>query len=187
MSKYTFFNKITSDDKLVKLLVSQIHSDFGYNYQTTVEEIKDLILRFKDQYKLDIKYIVVDFENADIRTKYGIKRSTDFILTKQDSPKNFLFIINKKNSFENNRFLFLKGIGYILFDKVPNNADIHLSMSSVTNDEVLAEEFALEFLLPKWKYSIIIKQHPGITDEDLIKQQKQLNSTILDLYKKWCQ
>lgn len=185
MSKYTFFNKIISDSKLIVHLVSQMYDDLGYGYNVPMDEIKELSYKILNKYKIDIKYVFVDFDEEDVKSKYGLKKNTGLYAIKY--PNNYLFVFNKKNGFNNNRYLFLKALAYILFDRLDTNEEIRLTLELAHDkNEVLAEEFACEFLLPGWKYQILKKQNPGMDDAKLIELQKHLNEHILEIRKQRC-
>lgn len=183
MSKYTFFNRILPDAKFITTLVSQLYEDFEYNFNTQTEEIKDMVIRLKEVYKIEIKYIFADFEDGEVVSKYGIKKTTDIYAKK--FPGNYYIVFNKKNNFTENRFLFLKVLAYILFDKLATNEEIRLTIeATVAKEDLLAEEFAVEFLIPKWKFQILKKQHPDADDVKWLELLKQLNSRLLTLRKK---
>lgn len=180
MSKYTFFNKIISDGKLVAHLVSQMYEDFGYNYNSQMEDIKELTVRIKEKYKIEIKYTFIDFNDADNISKYGLKRSTALYV--KHYPGNYYFVLNKNTNFNDNRFLFLKALGYILFDWCEKEEELRVTYETEANKkDQLAFEFAYEFLLPKWKYQIIKKNHPELTDDVLCDLVKHINKKLIEL------
>ena len=185
MSKYTFFNKIIPDDKLISHLVSQMYEDFGFTFHSQMDEIKDLSVKILNKYKIEIKYLFVDFEEEDVKSKYGLKKNTDVVAIKY--PSNYLFVFNKKNGFNNNRYLFLKALAYILFDRLETNEEIRLSLELAhEKNEELAEKFACEFLIPKWKYNILKDLIAEFDEAKLIESQKHLNKHILEVRKNRC-
>lgn len=150
MSKYTFFNKIISDDKLIVDLVGMIHRRFGYNFETSPEKVTILLSRFKDDFKINIFYKVYDFSEGWVKEKYGLKKDTDLYIIHQND--SYQIVINEKNNYNDNRFMILKAIGYILLDQLPNKKELRLTKdSTISNWDILAEHFAIEFILPKWK------------------------------------
>ena len=180
MSKYTFFNKIISDTKLVQHLVSQLYEDFGYRYAGPMEDIKEITARIKDKYKIEIKYTFVDFEDAEVISKYGLKKTT--AIYGKHYASNYYFVLNKHTNFNDNRFLFLKALAYILFDWCEKEEELRITYETEANKkDQLAFDFAYEFLLPYWKYQNIKKQHQDLTDDKLCELVKHINKRLIEL------
>ncbi len=179
MSKYTFFNKIIPDELLVTTLVNLIYKKFGYDSKTSCEKVQDILVRFKDAFKLNIRYFLMDFESSAIKEKYGLKKDTDLYVVRD--PENYRLIMNENEEYNENRFLLLKAIGYVLFDQFKIHDEFRLTKeASVADIDFLAEQFALEFLCPKWKLKYLNQNEP-LTIEKLCETHKCFNKRLAEL------
>lgn len=179
MSKYTFFNKILPDETLIVTLVNLIYKKFGYDSKTSCEKVQDIFARFKENYKIAIKYTLVNFDNSTIKEQYGLKKGTDLYVVRE--PEAYKLVMDENHDYNENRFLSLKAIGYILFDQFKIHDEIRLTMeASISDIDALAEQFAIEFLCPKWKLKYL-KQNENLTVEKLCETHKCLNKRLAEL------
>lgn len=180
MSKYTFYNKIISDDELIIGIVSHIHRAF--NYKGTVESIKNIKTRFEEVYGLKFNVQYVDWNGMDVPSWCNavLKRTTKNVYTvvlpsvfdeEDEGKKNDLYNLV--------RFMYLKAIGYVILDNEPE-VSISLSFKHTAEKmDVLAEKFALEFLIPTWTVQKIKKQKNGnIVWTDLTEGKKEISKDI---------
>lgn len=178
MSKYTFYNKIISDDDLIIGLVSKIHKQLGYSWNMNMENIKEINEALAKLYKINISYKFIDFKDANNINHYGIKSTTNILVRKY--PSNYYVIFDSNQTKENNRLLFLHVVGHILLDSFKADEEKRCSLKELkTNDEILAQMFAEEFSFPRWKVKYYMEKNYSI--ESIVK--KEVNISV-DLIKK---
>lgn len=180
MSKYTFYNKIMTDEELYKNLarnILDIITPTIFN-DASIKELADLL---ENKFKITIGFKFIDYGDIETIKKYGIKNNT-IVLTHRYPDSRFYIWFNKNTDSKMNRLYFLTVLGVILFDDLKLEEDRHITNTSLLDKDKLAYALAKELSLPGWKLkSYYEKQY---SEELILKWNPQISKEILEIIKK---
>lgn len=180
MSKYTFYNKIMTDEELYKNLARKLIEPITpeiFN-EASIKELSELL---ENKFKISIGFKFVDYDDIEVIKKYGIKNTT-FALAHRYPDSKFYVWFNKHTEHRMNRLYFLTVVGMIVFDDFKLEEDRHLTSTSILTNDQLAYSLAKELTMPSWKLKNYLEKE--YSEELILKWNPQVSKEILEILKK---
>lgn len=180
MSKYTFYNKLITDEELCQNLAKKIIEPITPEV-FNVASINELSELLESKFKISINYKFIDYKDIETIKKYGIKNET-FVFAHRYPNSQFYIWFNKNTDARMNRFYFLIVLGLIVFDEFKVDEDKYLTNLSLLTNDSLSYSLAKELVMPKWKLNNYLKKE--YSDDSILKWNPQISNEILEILKK---